>query len=345
MRTLTKIIAMTLVLCMLFTSCNFLDKFKKQDVEDTPPAETPQVTGCQHTETTLKNAKQATCKAEGYTGDKVCSLCGVILETGHTVAVTEHNYDEGMVTKNPTCMATGTFTYTCGGCGITKSEPIPVVDHDEKYHDELDGTHTLTCTNCTLNVNSEHTPTDAGVYTEATCTEMGYTTYTCSVCNLSYRVYDENAEATGHDYAEWTTHRNATCISAGSKSHKCNTCGAEERITLDATPEAHDIAFSRYSPAPTCGSAGVAVYECKDCGAFGYNKDAAATGAHIYGAEEDNGDGWVRKTCTGCGYVVSTFDTSRLKEEGVSAQTIPTDVPLSVTNETAAMEFPPAVIE
>ena len=295
--------------------------------------------------TALKNEKPATCTAEGYTGDKVCTDCGTIVEKGSSVPVIAHSFDDGMITKLPTCIDAGTLTYTCTQCGATRSESLPTVAHDDRYHDMLDGTHNHTCTTCTLTENEAHVPTDAGVYTEATCTEMGYTTYTCSICNLSYKVYDENAAATGHSYSEWTELRNATCISAGSKSHRCNTCGYEERITLDATPDAHDIAFSHYAPAPTCGDAGVAVYECKDCGAFGYNKDVAATGAHTYGGEEQGDDGWVRKTCTECDYVVSTFDASKLKDEGVSAQDIPTDVPLSVTNETAAMEFPPAVLE
>ncbi|MCC8120957.1 MAG: phage tail-type lysozyme domain-containing protein, partial [Oscillospiraceae bacterium] len=37
-----------------------------------------------------KNAKAATCVSEGYTGDKVCAICGKTVETGSTIAVTEH---------------------------------------------------------------------------------------------------------------------------------------------------------------------------------------------------------------------------------------------------------------
>ncbi len=51
-----------------------------------------------HGETELKNAKEATCTAEGYTGDKVCKVCGEIVEQGKTVPKVAHSYKDGKCT-------------------------------------------------------------------------------------------------------------------------------------------------------------------------------------------------------------------------------------------------------
>ncbi len=48
-----------------------------------------------HGETEIKDAKQASCTAEGYTGDIFCKACGEKLESGRTVAKTAHSYKAG----------------------------------------------------------------------------------------------------------------------------------------------------------------------------------------------------------------------------------------------------------
>lgn len=52
-----------------------------------------------HGETELKNEKEATCTAEGYTGDTVCKECGEVLEKGETVPMLAHNYENGTCTE------------------------------------------------------------------------------------------------------------------------------------------------------------------------------------------------------------------------------------------------------
>lgn len=51
-----------------------------------------------HGETELKNAKEATCTAEGYTGDKVCKVCGEVVEQGKAVPKVAHSYKDGKCT-------------------------------------------------------------------------------------------------------------------------------------------------------------------------------------------------------------------------------------------------------
>ena len=51
-----------------------------------------------HDQTKLVGEKQATCTAEGYTGDRVCSVCGILLEKGKSIPKTEHNFQNGVCT-------------------------------------------------------------------------------------------------------------------------------------------------------------------------------------------------------------------------------------------------------
>ena len=61
---------------------------------------------------------------------------------------------------------------------------------------------------------------DEGVVTAPTCTEEGYTTYTCE-CGDTYK--DNFVEATGHNYEEEIT-QEATCTEAGEKTFICSVC-------------------------------------------------------------------------------------------------------------------------
>lgn len=51
-----------------------------------------------HVQISLVGEKQATCIAEGYTGDRVCSVCGILLEKGKSIPKTEHNFQNGVCT-------------------------------------------------------------------------------------------------------------------------------------------------------------------------------------------------------------------------------------------------------
>ena len=61
---------------------------------------------------------------------------------------------------------------------------------------------------------------DEGVVTDPTCTEKGYTTYTCA-CGDTYT--GNYVDATGHSYEEEIT-QDATCTEAGEKTFTCSVC-------------------------------------------------------------------------------------------------------------------------
>lgn len=64
------------------------------------------------------------------------------------------------------------------------------------------------------------------VVTEPTCTEQGYTTYTCTKCKDSY--VDNYTNALGHDFGEWKITTAPTTISDGVKTRYCKNCDAFE---------------------------------------------------------------------------------------------------------------------
>lgn len=80
-------------------------------------------TGHQNTE--IRNARAATCQKEGYTGDTYCKDCGEKISSGTTIAKTAHTWDTGRVTQAATTGTEGVKTYTCTGCGTTRTESIP----------------------------------------------------------------------------------------------------------------------------------------------------------------------------------------------------------------------------
>ncbi|MBR4132891.1 MAG: S-layer homology domain-containing protein, partial [Oscillospiraceae bacterium] len=124
------------------------------------------------------------------------------------------------------------------------------------------------------------------VVTAPTCTEKGYTTYTCSKCGRSYKG-DETA-ALGHSYGEWVTTTEATCTAAGEQTRTCSRCGAKETKAIAAT--GHSFGEWAETKAATCTEAGFTTYTCSRCG-DSYKGDEVAKLDHDY----------VDGVCTRCG--------------------------------------------
>ena len=71
------------------------------------------------------------------------------------VPACEHEWDNGVVTTEPTCEEDGVKTYTCVKCGETKTEVIPATGHNwgewevtTEADCEKAGVETRTCANC-----------------------------------------------------------------------------------------------------------------------------------------------------------------------------------------------------
>ena len=118
-----------------------------------------------------------------------------------------------------------------------------------KYNDE----HT---------VHTEHKWDEGVVTKQATCTEAGEKTYTCTVCNATRT---EKIDAAGHKYStEWTIDKEATCTESGSKSHHCTVCDAKtEETEIKAT--GHKWDEGKVTKEATCTEAGEKTYTCTVC--------------------------------------------------------------------------------
>lgn len=91
---------------------------------------------CNHDNTTLINARSASCTEEGYTGDLVCDICGETIEEGTIIAAYGHTYNR-VVTKEPTINSEGIATFTCGHCGDSYTEMIPKLDGESNTSEEI----------------------------------------------------------------------------------------------------------------------------------------------------------------------------------------------------------------
>ena len=155
-----------------------------------------------HTNTEIRDAKDATCTEEGYTGDTYCADCGKLIAKGEVIPAKGHGETEIKDAKEPTCTEEGyTGDTYCTVCGekVADGEAIPAKGHGE---------------------------TEIKDAKDATCTEEGYTgdTY-CTVCGE--KVADGEAiPATGHQHTEIKDAKPATTTEEGYTGDTyCTDCG------------------------------------------------------------------------------------------------------------------------
>lgn len=67
-----------------------------------------------------------TCKDKGYTVH-TCRFCNDSFTDSETQTTSNHKYNKGKITKQPTFKKTGVKTYTCTVCKKTKTEAVPVL--------------------------------------------------------------------------------------------------------------------------------------------------------------------------------------------------------------------------
>ena len=203
-------------------------------------------TGHQHTE--IRNKKEATCKETGYSGDTWCKDCGKKILSGQAIAKTEdHSWNQGKITKEPTCKEEGEKTFTCSICGNTKTEKVSTTDHQ---HMEIRNQKNPTCkeagysgdtycADCGVKISSGKTIAktknhnwDGGVITtEPTCTERGEKTFTCTICG---NTDTKKVNATGHRYGAYKVVKEPTNKRKGLKSKTCSVCG---KIVYEGIPK------------------------------------------------------------------------------------------------------------
>ncbi len=142
-----------------------------------------------------------------------------------------HIYDDGVITRQPTCLSTGYKTYTCSFCGSKRNEYLDFADHSwdsgkvtKAATCTSKGTKTYSCTVCNKTKTEEipakgHTiVTDKAV--AATCTASGKTEGShCSVCNTVIKA-QQTVAASGHSWNAGVVTKEATCTSKGIKTRQ-----------------------------------------------------------------------------------------------------------------------------
>ena len=113
------------------------------------------------------------------------------------VVCTNHDWDEGVITTEPTCTTKGVKTFTCNNCKTTKTEEVKALGHDYSKDWTIDKKATCTeegskshhCTRCdsksdiTSISKKEHEWDNGTVTKESTNKETGIKTYKCKNCN------------------------------------------------------------------------------------------------------------------------------------------------------------------
>ncbi len=226
-----------------------------------------------HTEV-IDTAVTPTCTVNGLTEGKHCLVCDVILVAQESVDATGHSH----VTKvtAPTCTEKGYTTHICQ-CGDTYTDTyVNALGHDHSVvvansakapTCTKDGKESdIKCSRCddvktgaTINATGHSHVTKV---TAPTCTEKGYTTYTCH-CGDTYT--DTYVNALGHDHsvAVEGSAKAPTCTQAGKEADlKCSRCDdVKTGATINATGHSHAAKVT----APTCTEKGYTTHTCH-CG-------------------------------------------------------------------------------
>ena len=180
--------------------------------------------------------------SSGY-GQK-CSVCGELAELAFVEC--EHPasaYHEAVITA-PTCTGLGSKTCSCDVCRTSWAVSIPALGHSY-----------------------------TGEEIEPTCTEKGFTKYTCSRCGHSYT--DNEKDPNGHNFvAGWVVTKAATCTENGTETRTCLTCGHKETRPLHAPGHSYTSKVT----APTCTAKGYTTHTCVVCGHNYTDTETAALG-------------------------------------------------------------------
>lgn len=157
-----------------------------------------------------------------------------------------------------------------------------------------------TCSHCG-HYETQETPAPGHSYnavvTAPTCTENGYTTYTCNVCGDS--CVDNETPALDHAY-EVTAVVEPTCNESGWREFVCSLCGDSYKEEIMSPPHV----WTPHTVAPSCTAQGYTEYVCYRCG-DSYVSDEVAPLDHSYESVVTEPtyteQGYTTHTCSRCG--------------------------------------------
>ena len=135
--------------------------------------------------------------------------------------------------------------------------------------------------NITVTASHSHTWAETGVVAP-TCTEDGYTTYTCSICGSSYN--DHFQSALGHSLI-YHNGQAPSCTKSGWEAYEtCGNCAYTTYVEILATGHSYNGVVT----APTCTEDGYTTHTCTVCGDWYVSDYVDATGHHTGSAVIEN---------------------------------------------------------
>lgn len=220
---------------------------------------------------------EPTCTQDG-TKTAICSVCSE--EVTETISRLGHDYGELTVEYEATCTKNGRKSKKCSRCeNKTGVVIVPALGHTFGEWEQVDdakcgdyGRFERVCSTCNQ-VNVMSAPIEhkyESVVTAPTCTEQGYTTYTCE-CGDTYVADYVDVDTNNHSYtSEITTP--ATHTTNGVMTFTCS-CGDTYTEEIAKTPE---HTYNSVVTAPTCTEKGYITHTC-ECGDT-YVENIDATG-------------------------------------------------------------------
>ena len=149
-----------------------------------------------------------------------CDGCGSSFVTDYTEAL-GHSWDKGTLVTNATCTGEGVMEYRCTRCGYHRIEGNEAAGHIPG--DPATCTEPQLCTKCGAVLKNALGHDYKSEVTPPTCTEMGYTTNTCTRCGDTNK--SNYTEPVGHKPGDWIIDKEPTTDAAGSKHKECENCG------------------------------------------------------------------------------------------------------------------------
>ena len=151
-----------------------------------------------------------------------------------------------------------------------------------------------------------------GIVTYPTCTEQGYTTYTCTFCDLSYV---GNYTDPAHKYSGVVTA--PTCTEDGYTTFTCTECG--DSYAGDYTRPVHK--YTSVVTTPGCDEYGFTEYTCTVCG-YSYTENYTEPNGHNYEttvvAPDCDDKGYTTYICIVCG---DSYNNNFIEPNGHSYKT------------------------
>ncbi|MBQ2730086.1 MAG: DUF4091 domain-containing protein, partial [Clostridia bacterium] len=240
--------------------------------------------------------------------DEYDIMAAVRLEMGNTLEAAvakghcDHDFDEGEVILEATCLEVGTLRRTCRSCGITTDDIIPTLHAEGSCYEkisgnaatcETDGEEVYRCSICsnrkTVKTTAFHSDREHFVYEYNSAN--AHTVY-CDTCN-------EKINVVSHLYF---TEDTATCTEGGEMVDVCRYCKYSVETGEKTEAKGHNLVTKTVEP--TCTEDGYSGAVCKNCD-YSEAEVIPATGHDLVDVALDatcTEEGYKGTECTKCDY-------------------------------------------